>query len=299
MEESPVLRRVRSADGAVTLATYDYGGAGRDCLLVHGNGLHALAYDPLARVLRAAGLRVVALDQRGMGASSTLPEAGCDLRWAAFGADVLAVHRALGLKHCLGFGHSLGGAALLLAEASCPGAFASLYLYEPVVAPAGEPGQPHEWEQPLSGKVQAARRRRASFPCRADALAAYAQKLPLSLLHPSCLRLYVERGFRDTPPGGSSVTLCCLPETEATVFELGPSAGVEALLPRISCPVTVAQGGRDAHDGPARVAPTVATRVVRGVLQLHPKLGHFGPLEDPEGVAGCALASFYSATSRL
>jgi pimeloyl-ACP methyl ester carboxylesterase len=70
---TPVTRRVQSADGAVTLAAHDYGGSGPSCLLLHGNGLHGRAYACLVRHLTAAGLRVVALDHRGCGAS-TLPE---------------------------------------------------------------------------------------------------------------------------------------------------------------------------------------------------------------------------------
>lgn len=305
----PVLRRVRSGDGAVLLATYDYGGAGRDVLLMHGNGLHARCYEPLVHVLRAAGLRVVGVDQRGAGASC-LSEGGADLRWARFGEDVLAVQDALSLRSCLGFGHSLGGAACLLAEAARPGAFAALYLFEPVVAPdaSGGEDEPHPWDEPLKRKVQAALKRRAVFPSRAAALSAYVEKPPLSLLHPTCLRLYVEHGFRraslhaacaprakvelrrDVP--GDGVTLCCQPETEAEIFRLGPRSGAERVLPRVVCPVTVGVGGRDTQDGPARVAPTVASRVVRGRLELHEQLGHFGPLEDPEKMAVAALASF-------
>ena len=132
----PVLRRVPSADGVVSLATFDYGGTGANVLFLHGNGLHVRAFDPMLRQLRRAGFRVVGLDQRGAGAS-TLPEGaacarsalhggshkrfslpgGADLHWQRMGDDVLAVQDALGLRGCLGCGHSLGGCALLLAEA--------------------------------------------------------------------------------------------------------------------------------------------------------------------------------------
>ncbi len=68
----PLSRRVRSADGTCWLAAHDHGGAGAPCLLLHGNGLHARAYDALVARLTAGGLRVIAVDHRGMGAS-TLP----------------------------------------------------------------------------------------------------------------------------------------------------------------------------------------------------------------------------------
>jgi alpha-beta hydrolase superfamily lysophospholipase len=70
---APVARRVRSADGTATLVAHDYGGSGADCLLTHGNGLHGRAYAVMIQQLTRAGLRVVALDQRGAG-DSVLPE---------------------------------------------------------------------------------------------------------------------------------------------------------------------------------------------------------------------------------
>ena len=119
MDAPPQLRRVRSGDGALELAAHDYGSpaAGAPaCLLLHGNGLCARAYEPLSQQLRRAGFRVVALDQRGAGASP-LPPGRADLTWQRFAEDALAVVDALQLRPCVGFGHSLGGAAMLLAGA--------------------------------------------------------------------------------------------------------------------------------------------------------------------------------------
>jgi hypothetical protein len=46
-----------------------------------------------------------------------VPTGGADLQWQRFADDVLAVQDALGMRGCLGVGHSLGGCALLLAGA--------------------------------------------------------------------------------------------------------------------------------------------------------------------------------------
>ena len=187
---APKLRRVRSGDGALQLAAYDYGSPAANapaCLLLHGNGLCARAYEPLSARLRCAGFRVVALDQRGAGAS-TLPAGGADLTWQRFAEDALAVVDALQLRRCVGFGHSLGGAAMLLAgassrpqlhaahttpctddscaEATRPGTFRCMYLFEPVVAPTGQPGVPHPWDARLAPKINGARNRRRTFPSR-------------------------------------------------------------------------------------------------------------------------------------
>ena len=77
-------------------------------------------------------------------------------------------------------------------------------------------------------------------------------------------------GFRDAADG--SVELCCEPQTESAIFALGPRSGAEERLPRVMCPVVVAMGGRDAHDGPAVVSPGVARGVANGRLErcAHP-----------------------------
>jgi len=298
----PDLRRIRSADGAVELAAWCYGDphSNAACLLLHGNGLPARCYEPVIRTLCAAGLYVVALDQRGSG-HSPLPRHGrADLHWSHFGDDVLAVIKALALqtrtRPLYGFGHSLGGAACLLAEEKQPGTFDALFLFEPVAAPDAQAGEPHPWDKPLSVLVKTALKRRADFPSRAAAKELYASKPPLSYLSPECLDLYVMHGFEERK--GGSITLRCRPETESEIFRLGPQAGIQSQLGRVACPVTVALGGRDIHDGPASVAPAVASKVCRGKQQLFTAQGHFGPLEDPDGVAVAALACF-GAHARL
>jgi hypothetical protein len=70
---------------------------------------------------------------------------------------------------------------------------------------------------------------------------------------------------RDLADG--SVELCCAPETESAIFANGPRAGAEEKLPLVKCTVTVGVGGRDAADGPARVAPVVAKGVPQGRLE--------------------------------
>ena len=142
----------------------------------------------------------------------------------------------------------------------------------------------------LPGFAAANARMRTWRPCvRNQALKAYASKPPLSHCHPDCLAAYVEHGFRCA--GGAclctiaaaalsrarpaqtrdladgSVELCCAPETESAIFALGPRAGAEEKLHRVHCAVTVAVGGRDAREGPARLAPHVALLLPNGRLE--------------------------------
>ncbi|MFC8506245.1 alpha/beta fold hydrolase [Streptomyces sp. NPDC057411] len=112
----------------------------RTFLLLHGLAGQAGEWDALARLLRADGHRVLALDQRGHGASERHP---ADTSRAAYVADVIAVLDAPGLD--LGpapavlVGQSYGGHAALLTAAAHSARLAGAVLVE--AGPGGaEPG---------------------------------------------------------------------------------------------------------------------------------------------------------------
>ena len=138
-------------------------------LLAHANGFHGRAFDPVVDALFRGwgggggggdgdgGIRIVTFDFRGHGGSTAPAEqspsslhlhqsdgAGAratlhsdgygrhPLRWGTFAEDVLAVVAHMGIEGCVGVGHSLGGHAVLRAEALRPGTFASVYCFEPI-----------------------------------------------------------------------------------------------------------------------------------------------------------------------
>jgi pimeloyl-ACP methyl ester carboxylesterase len=197
--------------------------------------------------------------------------------------DVLAVVDGIGLDGPVGIGHSMGGAALLLAEARRPGTFAALWLYEPIVfPPATVPGP--EGPNPLA---EGALRRRTDFPSTQAAIENYSAKPPLDELHPDSLRAYVRHGFEERPDG--SITLRCRPEVEAANFRMGGRHDAWTHLGEIRCP-TVVLTGRTERGTPSAVAPAVAERLPAGRLEVHPELGHFGPLEALDVMAGSIRA---------
>lgn len=277
-----IPQTVRSTDG-VELALQDFGGDGPVLLVCHATGFCAAPYRPMAARLLDR-YHVVALDFRGHG-DSTTPESG-DFDWEGMIDDVLAVADALDTP-VLGFGHSMGGAALLGAERRRPGTVRAAFVFEPIVIPA-ELARHAPQPNPLA---ESARRRRPTFPSRPDALARYASRPPLGVFRADALAAYVDGGFADTPDG--EVTLKCLPEVEAAVFD-APGKPTPQHLSEVKVPVTLAIGHRDPGPGPAEFGRIAAPFLPDGTLLDCPTLGHFGPFQDPDLVADEILESFGS-----
>ena len=271
--------RLVESSGGVTIPVHDLGGSGPPLLLCHATGFHGLVWGPFAGLL-AERFRVWSLDFRGHGDAG--PPPALPLDWRGVGDDVLAVVDELGLERPFGFGHSMGGAALLLAEASRPGTFGALVCFEPIVFPMeGPPGG--------RGDLAAgARRRRADFASRDEAFANFASKPPLSSFAPEALRAYVDHGLADRPGGG--VTLKCRPEVEAATYEGAPAHPGWSRLPEVRCPTTVMTGETtDAVGG--ELARLQAGRLPEGRVEVLPGVGHFGPMEDPPLVARAVEAA--------
>jgi pimeloyl-ACP methyl ester carboxylesterase len=270
------VRHVDTPDG-LRLAVHDHGGHGPPVLLCHATGFHGAVWDPVAREL-GDDLARWAIDFRGHGASPA-PD-GTDLRdWTGFGVDVLAAIDGLGLRHgsIVGVGHSMGGAALLLAEQARPGLLRGVWAYEPIAPP---PGLLVGGPNPLA---EGARRRRPSFPSHAEAVANFAAKAPFDRLRADALHAYVRHGFVADDAG--EVHLACRPADEAAVYEGGGTHHAFDRLHEVGCPVVVACGEEDGQMGPVMFAPAIAAEAPHGRLERIPHVGHFAPLEAPTAVA--------------
>jgi pimeloyl-ACP methyl ester carboxylesterase len=117
----------------VRLACRDWGEPGQQpIVLLHGLAGHAGEWDVPARRL-SDSYRVVAVDQRGHGASERHPR---DVSRAAYVADVIAVVDQLALQRPVLVGQSLGGHTAMLTAAAHPGLVRALVLVE---AGAGGP----------------------------------------------------------------------------------------------------------------------------------------------------------------
>jgi pimeloyl-ACP methyl ester carboxylesterase len=263
---------VKSKDGSA-IAGYELGGSGEALLIAHATGLCGAMYRLLADHLTDE-LRVVALDFRGHGESTGSSD--IDLRWDRMAEDVIAATERIGPGPIHGFGHSMGGAALLLAEREMPSLFRSLFLFEPIIFPDEFSTE----GQNVMG--DAARRRRVEFDSHADVLYRYASRPPFDQVHAGFVADYVDNGFAQQPDG--RVRLKCRPEVEAQVFENGREVNLSAVQ-HLTTPVAVAVGHDEPGPNPARMGLPLAEALERGKLIRYDHIGHFGPLQDPWTVA--------------
>jgi pimeloyl-ACP methyl ester carboxylesterase len=275
-------RLIGSTDG-VRIAVHDFGGpedpAAPVVLFSHATGFHGQVF-ALTATLLTDRYRCLAFDLRGHGVSETPP--GTSFAWEHFAEDVLAVLHSdlVGRgREVHGVGHSMGGASLLLAAAREPGWLRSLWVYEPAVRRPRE-DVPEDQSDLM---IAIASRRRSTFASHEEAFANYASKPPLNVLYPEVLMAYVKGGFAHEADG--QVTLRCLPSTEAAVFGGFNTSGVWNALSSIDLPVAVVAGRPDPTGANSSVGPIVA-QLPQGTQLECPGLGHFGPLQDPVGIAG-------------
>ncbi|MEX0766915.1 MAG: alpha/beta hydrolase [Microthrixaceae bacterium] len=289
---------VQSTSG-VLLATYDLGlpqkkQTSTQLLFAHATGFCAGVWAPLTQLLPEN--RNFSIDFRGHGLSG-IPAVG--MNWAGTAEDLLATIDHFGLEQPFGVGHSMGGAALILAEQMRPGTFSGLWVYEPIIFPSGgtdvpsHPGEVSNFsdKNPL---VASALRRRDCFESRAAAEQNFANKFPLSDLCEASLGAYVTYGFEQLPDG--SVKLRCRPEIEADTYRMGIHHDAFAHLGEVKCPVTVARGDAD-FAGPAELAPLIAHALPHATLEDFAGLGHFGPLQDPHRISVALLSAIAAVTA--
>ncbi|MEQ1874362.1 MAG: alpha/beta hydrolase [Ilumatobacteraceae bacterium] len=272
---------VPSTDG-VELAVHELGGTGSPLLFSHATGFHGRCYQPMADAL-ADVAHCVALDYRGHGdtaRAANLPDGAID--WRGYGDDAVAIATWFAEQAgepIVAFGHSMGGACLLMAAHRNPGLFRRIVAFEPIVFPPitypADILEGAEFESPM---VASARRRRISFQSFEEAIANFSSKPPLNALTADALDAYVRHGFRQEPDG--SVSLKCLPDTEADTYAGGGQHDTWARLPEITTDVLVISG-RVEEMSPSMIAAGVAERLPNGRYLQRDDMDHFGPMTHP------------------
>jgi pimeloyl-ACP methyl ester carboxylesterase len=275
MSDAPQARRV-TVNG-VTLAVYEWPGAGPPVLFAHANSFHGRCWEPV--IARMPGRRRIAFDQRGHGHSD---KPAPPYNWPDFGADLAALAAALNLRDAIGVGHSLGGYATVLAAALAPARFRALLLLDPVILP------PERYGARLPG-VHGSARRRSRWSSPEAFYARLHPHHPFSRWEPAALRAYCDHGLIPEP-GADDYVLACPPAVEADIYQGTTEHPIDDAIAALQIPVTVVRGHpyqlNPAEDLTASpTAPTLAARFQRG-RDLHlVEHSHFIPMEDSALVA--------------
>ncbi|MGH6963732.1 MAG: alpha/beta fold hydrolase [Phenylobacterium sp.] len=277
---SDYLPRTRTIDlpgrgGA--MAGLELGPASRpiDVIFSHANGFNARTYLSILSPL-AAGLRILAIDLRGHGAT-TLP-ATIEGRegWVQFRDDLLALIASVADAPVVLAGHSMGGTSSLLAAAAEPARVKALALFDPVVMSAGIASDAEAMrDNPLAAGAE---RRRATFPSKAAVIEAYTGRGAFRTWRPQQLADYVEAGFRETETG--EVTLTCTPAWEASNFRTH-NYDIWAAFRESRCPIRIL---RAETASTFRLEGAEADRAATGRIDTEtiPGTSHFLPMERPD-----------------
>ena len=279
------INKVQSTDG-VALSAFRYTPQSVDTsiapqhqtnlLFSHANGFHGRCFDPVIEDL-VTDYNCTSFDYRGHGDSS-FPE-DLQVHWSQYGQDAISVAKTLNTK-IIAIGHSMGGAALVMAALQKPEIFRALIIYEPIIFPV-EVQQSTSTRSGPSPLVEGARRRRKTFASREEAFTNYASKPPMNVFDPRALNAYVDHGFRDL---NGSITLKCSPEHEARNFEMGADHDTSSQLKNLQVPTWVVSGAQQPAQ-PSGFAAQIANQIPNAKFIEWSDLGHFGPMQQPSRLA--------------
>jgi len=227
----------------------------------HATGFCGSVWSPVIDELD--NVDCVSWDFAGHGSGPSLKT---PIEWKTFGEQVLDETRPGGI----GVGHSMGAAALLMAQLADPRRFAFLVLIEPIVFPG-----PHARieEHPLA---YASLRRRRTFESREAARANFASKPAFANWSTDVMDGYVSCGLL----GDGPVELACDPEIEAEIYIASNAHDTFERLGEIEIPVLLL-AGEDSDTTPPEVTRMQAAQFERAGVEIVSGAGHFLPMENP------------------
>lgn len=220
--------RFVNANGT-TFHYLDWGGSGQPCLMVHGTGLCAGVWEPIADVLRER-FHCMALDLRGHGESGG---ADADISWDLVARDVAGVIDALDLQGALIVGHSRGASAVLLSTLYSASHFAATVLVEPTILMRF--GQPEDPPFSNSRLVGATMKKKSVFASRSQMKAELLERRSFQAWNPAVLDAYCRYGAEELADG--SVRLRCEPATELKFYQAPVDVSVWDCVERMQFPV--------------------------------------------------------------
>ena len=276
------LIAIDSPAGPGQIAALEFGPQDRaiDLIFVHANGFNAQTYVSLLAPL-AAGLRVLAIDQRGHGATPLEARPEGRRSWLDLRDDLVALLRVLDGPPVVLAGHSMGATVSLLAAAARPDAVKGLVLLDPVIMPrlmvlyAKAPWAAGSlWKKmPM---VQSCLRRRAVFDDREAVVAAYTGRGAFKTWPETMLADYVEGGFVDRDDG--KVELACAPAWEASNYA-AQGHDPWAAIRKVDGPVRIFKAE---HGSTCRGGDSFARRGRDVTVETVDGTSHFLPMERPD-----------------
>ena len=261
----------------------DYGGRGRDLLLLHGLASNARFWG-LAAPYFAEGFRVLALDQRGHGASAK-PDNGYDFPRVA--ADVASFVKSLGLDKPILVGHSWGGNVGMQVAADYPGLLAGLVCIDGgTIEPSAVAGATwEETEKALAPPDFAAMR------LDWNGFLERARTSGRGAMWGEHLETFFRANFEVQPDG--TVLPRLRRELHLLIVRALWEQRVSGLYPKISCPVLILPARRDEEDSSSAEDKSTKEAQVNQALAMLPNARliwmedsiHDVPVQRPSEVA--------------
>lgn len=231
----------------------------------HATSFCSAVWNPVRALLD--DLETVAWDHPGHGRGQPLQP---PIDWRIFGQHVLEVTEPGGI----GVGHSMGAAALAMAQIADPDRFRALILIEPIVFPG-----PYAREGREAMATQA-QRRRSVFDSREQAREHFRGRGAFADWVDGAVDGYIGCGLI----GEEEVRLACSPEVEADIYRAWRDHDTWDKLGSIDIPVLVMAGETSDTITP-EFARAQAARLPRGGVEIVPGTGHFLPMQKPDLVA--------------
>lgn len=274
MTDTPNITSASLGDASIEYL--DYGGTGPALVMLHATGFLPWLWHPIARELRAS-YRVIApffCDHR-----TAEPETG-GLRWSILADDLVRFCEALALDRPLLAGHSMGATVMTLAAARRVDLARGMVLIEPIFLPSELYRMNMSVDQhPLAAK---AIRRRMVWSDLVEAREYLQSKNLFSRFDPEMLELYLRFGLVSGDTGG--LTLVCTPRREASLFMGSVHEDPWPLLPAITTPTLVVEGGRSENKAFIDLH-RAASLLPRGAYRCVEEAGHLVPMEQPRETA--------------
>ncbi|MBO6666751.1 alpha/beta hydrolase [Parvibaculum sp.] len=222
VRETPARRQLPLPEGTISYLEWGYDEPGKTPLhFAHANGFNAMTYRRVLAPL-ADQFHVRAWDARGHGATTLTADPGNHRNWYVYRDDLIAMAedfvKATGRKIILA-GHSMGGAASVMAAAARPDLVRGLVLVDPVMIPSG--ARHVMLLSQLFGLkgnplADGAEKRRAVFPDRETMVERYAGRGAFRTWPREFVEDYVQGGTKIRDDGQAE--LLCAPAWEAANF---------------------------------------------------------------------------------